>query len=132
MTEIAPEAPYIYKSFGFQDRDRRKAGRIYAIGGLPEPAVVKGLTKEEARKILLALTNDILRSEQMGLKYNTKPGDLYAKGRSVYRVVGYQASPTVILERLVGPDEEHTGDGYENHAVGCLNSESFQLLKTET
>jgi len=58
MTETAPAGPYTYQPFGVQHPGHWKAGRIYAIGGLPELATVRGLTKDEAHKVLLALTDD--------------------------------------------------------------------------
>ena len=55
MSETAPEGPYIYQPYGMQDQKHWDAGRIYAIGGLDWRATVKGLTKDEAQKILAAL-----------------------------------------------------------------------------
>ncbi len=65
-----------------------------------------------------------------GLEHSAKPGDLYQHDDGfVYRVIGYQSSPTVILERLIGPDDSAPGDGRETHAVNCLNATHFTRLK---
>lgn len=65
----------------------------------------------------------------MPLERNANPGDLYLKDGHVWRVVGYQANPTVILERLIGPNEIGCGEVRETHAVGCLNAEPFIRVK---
>ena len=52
MSEIAPEGPYIFQPYGMQDEPYWTTGRIYAIGGLNLFTEIKGLTKEEANKIL--------------------------------------------------------------------------------
>ena len=65
-----------------------------------------------------------------GLERSAEPGDIYQRDDgSIYRVVGYQQNPTVILERLIGPDETASSDVRETHAVGCLNAEVFTRLK---
>lgn len=53
-----PDGPYIYQPFGMQDKENWKVKRIYGIGGLPYLAVISGLTKEEATKVLQALTGE--------------------------------------------------------------------------
>lgn len=69
----------------------------------------------------------------MPLEHSAEPGDIYLRDGAVYRVVGYQPSPTVILERLIGPEETAPGDQItETHAVGCLNAERFTRLKPVT
>ena len=55
MSSQEPDGPYIYQPYGMQDPKHWEAKRIYAIGGLNWLATVKGLTKEEAQKILAAL-----------------------------------------------------------------------------
>lgn len=69
-----------------------------------------------------------------GLEYNAEPGDIYITDESaVYRVVGYQISPTVILERITFPFKKNEEGGWdyhrETHAVGCLNAKRFTRLK---
>lgn len=57
MSEQAPDGPYIYQPFGSVSHpEHNKAGRLWAIGGLHHLATVKGLTKEEAQRVLAALT----------------------------------------------------------------------------
>ena len=64
-----------------------------------------------------------------GLEYTAKAGDIYTSDEgNVYRVVGYQPSPTVILERLTEL-ECCFGHPRETHAVGCRNAERFTRLK---
>ncbi len=65
-----------------------------------------------------------------GLEHDPKTGDFYQHDDgSIYRVIGYQPSPTVILEQLIGPDDTLPGEGRETHAVGCLNAGLFTRLK---
>ena len=66
----------------------------------------------------------------MALEYDAKPGDIYVTpDGEVWRVLGYQANPTVLLERLVGINDSVNGHPQETHAVGCLNAEKFKRLK---
>ena len=68
-----------------------------------------------------------------GLEYNAEPGDIYITDEgSVWRVAGFQSSPTVILERVFPyTKNEEGGFDYhrETHAVGCLNAKRFTRLK---
>lgn len=58
MSQEEPNEPYIYQPFGCQHTDNWKAGRIYAIGGLPILATIEGLTRKEANAILAALKTE--------------------------------------------------------------------------
>jgi len=49
-----PKNPYIYQPYGVQDRDYWERKQIYGISGIGL-ATVKGLTEEEATKILAIL-----------------------------------------------------------------------------
>ncbi len=68
----------------------------------------------------------------MPLQHDSTPHDLYQhENGSLYRVVGYQPNPTVILEQIT----EHDGSPVPKerliqvtHAIGCLNAEPFTLI----
>ena len=56
MSETEPTGPYIYQPYGSVSHpDHQKAGRLWGIGGLPWMAEIKGLTKDEAARVLAAL-----------------------------------------------------------------------------
>ena len=57
MVDVRPKGPYLYQPYGRQDSEHWEAGRIYGVAGLEFRglAQIKGLTKEEANKILKAL-----------------------------------------------------------------------------
>lgn len=58
MSERAPQGPYVYQPYGMQDKAHWSAGRIYAIGGLDHLTTIKGLTKDEAARILALVKGD--------------------------------------------------------------------------
>ncbi len=68
----------------------------------------------------------------MALKHNPEPGDIYQHtDGSLYRVTGYQPSPTVHLEKMAdGAGEADDQMPLEIHAVGCLNAEPFTKIGT--
>lgn len=57
MSDFEPKAPYIYQPYGYQDREHWASNRIYAIGAINPLATIKGLTREEAERVLAALTD---------------------------------------------------------------------------
>ena len=66
MTDKAPKGPYVYQPYGTGwNPERTKAGRLYAIGGLPPFAVVDGLTRVEAEALLETL-NHFEKARQEG------------------------------------------------------------------
>ena len=79
----------------------------------------------------------------MALERSPENGDIYQReDGSLYRVIGYQPNPTIILERITGPDGSQLKAGVncpqqngravsqETHAIGCLNAEQFNKIGT--
>ncbi len=58
MSQHEPGGLYIYQPFGIQNPVHWASGRIYGIGGMPLPATITGLTKEEASSVLAALKTE--------------------------------------------------------------------------
>jgi hypothetical protein len=57
MMDKAPEGLYVYQPFGpVSHPDRDKTGRLYGVGGLHVQARIDGLTKDEAERIVKALS----------------------------------------------------------------------------
>ncbi len=57
--EREPDGPYIYQPFGSVTHpEHNAAGRLWAIAGLHRLATVQGLTKQEAARVLAALTSE--------------------------------------------------------------------------
>jgi hypothetical protein len=47
-----PTKPYVYQPFGMQDKAHWETKKIYAVGGIGELSVIKGISKELAEKIV--------------------------------------------------------------------------------
>ena len=66
--------------------------------------------------------------------HEAKPQDIYQhKDGSLYRVVGVQQSPTVIIEKftnVLGRPLRDEQLPQEHHAVDCLNAANFKRLGT--
>jgi hypothetical protein len=59
MSEGAPDRPYIYQPFGsVSDRAHAAAGRLWGIGGVSLLTTIKGLTKDEAQRVLDAFAQE--------------------------------------------------------------------------
>lgn len=53
MSSREPNGPYVYQPFGsVQNMNLDRPEGIYAIGGLPPGVTIKGLTKDEAVRLL--------------------------------------------------------------------------------
>ena len=58
MSDREASGPYVYQPFGSVLHPRHnEAGRLWAIGGLHHLSRIEGLTKDEAQRILAAITN---------------------------------------------------------------------------
>lgn len=55
MSALEPDGPYISQPFGMQDKSHWESGRIYGVSGISLLTTIKGLTKEEAKIIVMAL-----------------------------------------------------------------------------
>ncbi len=56
MSNKRVDGPYLYQPFGsLSHKNHAKVGRLWGIGGLPEFAVIEGLTRPEAEAILATL-----------------------------------------------------------------------------
>ena len=70
----------------------------------------------------------------MGLKSNAEPGDIYqGEDGALYKVVGYQPSPTVTLAKITMWDGEPIPPlsvQQETHAIDCLNAKPFTKIGT--
>lgn len=57
MSEQEPRGPYVYQPYGsVTDPPYAKAGRLWGVGGVNLLATIKGLTKNEAERIVACLT----------------------------------------------------------------------------
>lgn len=50
-----PKGPYVFQPYGAQDKAHWDAGRIYGVGGIHPLITIKGLTKEEAFRVIETL-----------------------------------------------------------------------------
>jgi len=67
-----------------------------------------------------------------GLERNAAIGDIYLHDDgSLFRVIGYQPNPTVIVEKVAhGPDGPGSPIGVrESHAINCENAREFTKLE---
>lgn len=75
--------------------------------------------RDHARDVTIRPCRIIVRPEDVGGLFLKNDG-------SVWRCIGYTASPTAILERLDGDD----AGARENHVVDCPNVQVFTKLVT--
>ena len=60
MSTTEPKGPYIYQPYGIQDgKVRWDSGRIYAVSGISDLARIDGLTRDEADRVLEAITRKL-------------------------------------------------------------------------
>jgi hypothetical protein len=65
MTDAEPNGPYIYQPFGSVSNPEHDAvGRLWGIGGLHPLTTIKGLTRDEAAKVLDALMHERINDGQ--------------------------------------------------------------------
>ena len=57
MSDHEPKFPYIYQAYGIQRPQWWNEGRIYGVGHPDWHVEIKGLTKDEATRVLAAISN---------------------------------------------------------------------------
>ena len=60
--DIEPREPYIYQPYGKQEPLYWNSGRIWGIAGVSPLATIRGLTRQEAEKIVRVMKESLTRN----------------------------------------------------------------------